>query len=88
MLSSAMVIIYTPLLEQTGDKGRLLTKQRLIGLIITKEDSLGKPDSLGEISEAIDKKLVELRKTGKEMDKKLNELLTKATKTDDSDKKS
>lgn len=85
MLSSAMVIIYTPILEQTENKGKLLVKQRLLELFITKEDSLGRPDSLDEISKAIDKKLVELKKTGEEMDKKLNGLLTKATKTDDSE---
>lgn len=88
MLSSSMVIIYTPILEQTENKGKLLVKQRLLELIITKEDSLGRPDSLDEISEAIDKRLVKLRKTGEEMDKKLNEFLARGAKPEDSDKKS
>ena len=85
MLSSAMVIIYTPILEQTGKKGKLIVNQRLNDLFISKKDSLGRPDSLGEISEAMDKKVVELKKIGEKMDKKLNELFPKATKTDDSE---
>lgn len=85
MLSSAMVIIYTPLLEQTEEKGKLLVRQRLLELFINKEDSLGRPNSLDEISKAMDEKFVQLKKIGEEMDKKLNALLIKATKTDDSE---
>lgn len=85
MLSSAMVIIYTPLLEQTEEKGKLLVRQRLSELSINKEDSLGRPNSLDEISKAMDERFVQLKKIGKEMDKKLNELLTTATKKEDSE---
>ena len=85
MLSSAMVIIYTPLLEQTEEKGKLLVRQRLSELSINKEDSLGRPNSLDEISKAMDERFVQLKKIGKEMDKKLNELLTMATKKEDSE---
>ena len=88
MLSSAMVIIHTPLLDQTGEKGRLLVKQRLGDLLISKEDSLGRPESLDEISEAVGKKLVELKKISEKMDKKLNELYTNGTKNEDSEEKS
>ena len=88
MLSSAMVIIYTPLLEQTEEKGKLLVRQRLLEFFINKEDSLGRLESLSEIREAMDKRMVELRKIGKEMDEKLNELLIQATKTGDSKNKS
>lgn len=85
MLSSAMVVIYTPLLEQTEEKGKLLVRQRLSELSINKEDSLGRPNSLDEISKAMDERFIELKKIGKEMDKKLNELLTIATKKEDSE---
>lgn len=85
MLSSAMVIIYTPLLEQTEEKGKLLVRQRLSELSINIEDSLGRPNSLDEISKAMDERFVQLKKIGKEMDKKLNELLTIATKKEDSE---
>lgn len=85
MLSSAMVIIYTPLLEQTEEKGKLLVRQRLSELSINKEDSLGRPNSLDEVSKAMDERFVQLKKIGKEMDKKLNELLTMATKKEDSE---
>lgn len=88
MLSSAMVIIHTPLLDQTGEKGRLLVKQRLNDLLIDKNDSLGRPESLDEISEAVGKKFVELKKIGEKMDKKLNELYANGTKGEDSEEKS
>lgn len=87
MLSSAMVIIYTPLLEQTKEKGKLLVGQRLSELSINKEDSLGRPNSLDEISKAMDERFVQLKKIGKEMDKKLNELLASGTKKEDSEDK-
>ena len=88
MLSSAMVIIYMPLLEQTEEKGKLLFKQRLNDLLIDKEDSLGRPQTLDEVIKAMDKRLAELKKTGKEMDKKLDKLLVSIVKDEDSDKKS
>lgn len=85
MLSKTMVIIYTPLLEQTEEKGKMLVNTRFTDSTIDKDDTLGRPRSLDEISEAMDERMVELRKTGKEMDKKLNELLIKATKKEDSE---
>lgn len=85
MLSRTMVIIYAPLLEQTKEKGRMIMNARFIDITIDRSDSLGRPESLSEISKAMDERLIELRKTGKEMDKKLNELLTKATKKEDSE---
>ena len=80
MLSSAMLIIYIPLLEQTGEKGKLLIKCLLSELSISKEDSLGR-------REAMDERFVELKKIGKKMDEKLNELLIKSTKPEDSEDK-
>lgn len=85
MLSSAMVIIHTPLLEQNEEKGRVLVKHRLGDLLISKEDSLGRPESLDEINEAMGKKLVELKKISEKMDKKLNELYVNGTKAEDSE---
>lgn len=87
MLSSAMLIIYIPLLEQTGEKGKLLIKCLLSELSISKEDSLGRPESLSEMREAMDERFVELKKIGKKMDEKLNELLIKSTKPEDSEDK-
>lgn len=60
-----MLIIYIPLLEQTGEKGKLLIKCLLSELSISKEDSLGRPESLSEMREAMDKRFVELKKIGK-----------------------
>lgn len=88
MLSRTMVVIYMPLLEQTEEKGKLLFKQRLNDLLIDKEDSLGRPETLSEVIKAMDKRLVELKKTGKEMDKKLDKVLVRIVKDEDSDKKS
>lgn len=88
MLSSTMVIIYTPLLEQTEDTGKFLIKQLSLDLFITKEDSLGRPESLSEMREAMDDRFIQLKKIGKKMDEKLNELLIKATKKEDSKDKS
>lgn len=88
MLSSAMLIIYIPLLEQTEEKGKLLVKCLLSELSISKEDSLGRPGSLDEMRDAMDERFVQLKKIGKKMDEKLNELLIKTTKTDDSEDKS
>ena len=88
MLSRTMVVIHMPLLEQTEEKGKLLFKQRLNDLLIDKEDSLGRPQTLDEVIKAMDKRLAELKKTGKEMDKKLDKLLVSIVKDEDSDKKS
>ena len=88
MLSRTMVVIYMPLLEQTEEKGKLLFKQRLNDLFISKEDSLGRPETLSEVIEAMDKRLTELKKTGKELDKKLDKVLVSIVKDEDSDKKS
>lgn len=88
MLSSAMVIIHMPLLEQTEEKGKLLFKQRLGDLLIVKEDSLGRPETLDEVIKAMDNRLTELKKTGKELDKKLDKVLVSIVKDEDSDKKS
>lgn len=88
MLSSAMLIVYIPLLEQTEEKGKLLVKCLLSELSISKEDSLGRPGSLDEMRDAMDERFVQLKKIGKKMDEKLNELLIKTTKTDDSEDKS
>lgn len=88
MLSRTMVVIHMPLLEQTGEKGKLLFKQRLNDLLIDKADSLGRPETLSEVIEAMDKRLTELKKTGKELDKKLDKVLVSIVKDEDSDKKS
>lgn len=88
MLSRTMVVIYMPLLEQTEEKGKLLFKQRLSDLLIDKADSLGRPETLSEVIEAMDKRLTELKKTGKELDKKLDKVLVSIVKDEDSDKKS
>lgn len=88
MLSSAMVIIHMQLLEQTEEKGKLLFKQRLSDLLIDKADSLGRPETLDEVIKAMDKRLEELKKTGKELDKKLDKVLVSIVKDEDSDKKS
>lgn len=87
-LSSAMVIIYMPLLEQTEEKGKLLFKHRLNDLLIDKADSLGRPETLDEVIKAMDKRLAEIKKTGKEMDKKLDKLLVSIVKVEDSEDKS
>lgn len=88
MLSRTMVVIHMPLLEQTEEEGKLLFKQRLSDLLIVKEDSLGRPETLSEVIEAMDKRLTELKKTGKELDKKLDKVLVSIVKDEDSDKKS
>lgn len=88
MLSRTMVVIHMPLLEQTEEKGKLLFKQRLNDLLIVKEDSLGRPETLDEVIKAMDKRLAELKKTGKELDKKLDKVLVSIVKDEDSDKKS
>lgn len=88
MLSRTMVIIHMPLLEQTEEKGKLLFKQRLSDLLIVKEDSLGRPETLDEVIKAMDKRLTELKKTGKELDKKLDKVLVSIVKDEDSDNKS
>lgn len=88
MLSRTMVVIHMPLLEQTEEKGKLLFKQRLNDLLIVKEDSLGRPETLSEVIEAMDKRLAELKKTGKELDKKLDKVLVSIVKDEDSEDKS
>lgn len=88
MLSRTMVVIHMPLLEQTEEKGKLLFKQRLNDLLISKEDSLGRPETLSEVIEAMDKRLTELKKTGKELDKKLDKVLVSIVKDEDSEDKS
>ena len=88
MLSSAMLIIYIPLLEQTEEKGKLLVKCLLSELSISKEDSLGRPESLDEIRDAMDERFVQLKKIGRKMDEKLKEILIKTTKTEDPEDKS
>lgn len=88
MLSRTMVVIHMPLLEQTEEKGKLLFKQRLNDLFIIKEDSLGRPETLSEVIEAMDKRLAELKKTGKELDKKLDKVLVSIVKDEDSEDKS
>ena len=88
MLSRTMVVIHMPLLEQTEEKGMLLFKQRLSDLLIVKEDSLGRPETLSEVIEAMDKRLAELKKTGKELDKKLDKVLVSIVKDEDSEDKS
>lgn len=88
MLSRTMVVIHMPLLEQTEEKGKLLFKQRLSDLLIVKEDSLGRPETLSEVIEAMDKRLAELKKTGKELDKKLDKVLVSIVKDEDSEDKS
>lgn len=85
MLSRTMVVIHMPLLEQTEEKGELLFKQRLNDLLISKEDSLGRPETLSEVIEAMDKRLAELKKTGKELDKKLDKVLVSIVKDEDSE---
>jgi len=85
MLSRTMVVIHMPLLEQTEEKGKLLFKQRLNDLLIVKEDSLGRPETLSEVIEAMDKRLAELKKTGKELDKKLDKVLVSIVKDEDSE---
>lgn len=87
MLSRTMVVIHMPLLEQTEEKGKLLFKQRLNDLLIVKEDSLGRPETLSEVIEAMDKRLAELKKTGKELDKKLDKVLVSIVKDEDSEDK-
>jgi len=87
MLSRTMVVIHMPLLEQTEEKGKLLFKQRLSDLLIVKEDSLGRPETLSEVIEAMDKRLAELKKTGKELDKKLDKVLVSIVKDEDSEDK-
>lgn len=87
MLSRTMVVIHMPLLEQTEEKGKLLFKQRLGDLLIVKEDSLGRPETLSEVIEAMDKRLTELKKTGKELDKKLDKVLVSIVKDEDSEDK-
>lgn len=88
MLSRTMVVIHMPLLEQTEEKGMLLFKQRLNDLLIVKEDSLGRPETLDEVIKAMDKRLAELKKTGKELDKKLDKVLVSIVKDEDSEDKS
>lgn len=88
MLSRTMVVIHMPLLEQTEEKGKLLFKQRLSDLLIDKADSLGRPETLSEVIEAMDKRLAELKKTGKELDKKLDKVLVSIVKDEDSEDKS
>ena len=88
MLSRTMVVIHMPLLEQTEEKGKLLFKQRLNDLLIVKEDSLGRPETLSEVIKAMDKRLSELKKTGKELDKKLDKVLVSIVKDEDSEDKS
>ena len=88
MLSRTMVVIHMPLLEQTEEKGKLLFKQRLNDLLIVKEDSLGRPETLSEVIKAMDKRLAELKKTGKELDKKLDKVLVSIVKDEDSEDKS
>lgn len=88
MLSRTMVVIHMPLLEQTEEKGKLLFKQRLSDLLIVKEDSLGRPETLSEVIEAMDKRLTELKKTGKELDKKLDKVLVSIVKDEDYEDKS
>lgn len=88
MLSRTMVVIHMPLLEQTEEKGKLLFKQRLSDLLIDKADSLGRPETLSEVIEAMDKRLAELKKTGKDMDKKLDKVLVSIVKDEDSEDKS
>lgn len=88
MLSRTMVVIHMPLLEQTEEKGKLLFKQRLNDLLIDKADSLGRPETLSEVIEAMDKRLAELKKTGKELDKKLDKVLVSIVKDEDSEDKS
>ena len=88
MLSRIMVVIHMPLLEQTEEKGKLLFKQRLNDLLIVKEDSLGRPETLSEVIKAMDKRLAELKKTGKELDKKLDKVLVSIVKDEDSEDKS
>lgn len=88
MLSRTMVVIHMPLLEQTEEKGKLLFKQRLNDLLIVKEDSLGRPETLSEVIKAMDKRLAELKKTGKELDKKLDKVLVRIVKDEDSEDKS
>ena len=87
MLSRTMVVIHMPLLEQTEEKGKLLFKQRLSDLLIDKADSLGRPETLSEVIEAMDKRLAELKKTGKELDKKLDKVLVSIVKDEDSEDK-
>lgn len=87
MLSRTMVVIHMPLLEQTEEKGKLLFKQRLNDLLIVKEDSLGRPETLSEVIKAMDKRLAELKKTGKELDKKLDKVLVSIVKDEDSEDK-
>lgn len=88
MLSRTMVVIHMPLLEQTEEKGKLLFKQRLSDLLIDKADSLGRPETLDEVIKAMDKRLAELKKTGKELDKKLDKVLVSIVKDEDSEDKS